>query len=230
MAIVRLPSRAVALVTPEIGDDPQPAGFTTRPGNGNGNRGRRRGNGNGNGNGNTMDANAAYLIARTLKSGNINQGYAQCEVDTLSLLVEQGKCSPERIQCRQAVMLRSTAQAVGATVNLTITPVGPAFLRELVVTLITPTVALERASFVITQFAAKGRIALTGTVASTGAGNQPAGLPIGAFGLNVQNYVVPSGIVFDTQNPLVVSLLNLGPGPGTADAEMMATYDEIRMG
>lgn len=168
-------------------------------------------------------------VARLMKSGNINQGYAQCNVDLLSLMVEAGRCSPERIQCREMATLRSTAHAAGVVVVFTVTPVGYAFARELVVGFLLPDVA---AAFdfvpIVTQMTAKGRVAVTGTTASTGTGNVPTGFPAQSFANGLQNYVVPSGIIFTSANPLVVSLNNAGADNGSIT--MGLTYDQIREG
>jgi len=174
-------------------------------------------------------ARATTMLRRAMKSGNINQGYAQCDVDELALLVESGQCPPERIQCRQPFGMRATGVAAGATTTFTVTPVGPAFLRELLLIASVPTdPLLPDFRPIVAQLSARGRFAIVGAVASTGAGNIPTGVGANAFARTWQNYVVPSGITFDSSNPLTVAILNAGADAGAF--EFAATYDLIRMG
>lgn len=175
-------------------------------------------------------ARAVKLIRRALKSGNINQGYAQCDVDELSLAVERGECPPERIQCRQPALLRATAIPGGGGVVFTILPVGPAYARELLTLFSQPDDPVAATDFVpvVTQIAARGRTALAGSVASTGTGNVAAGFSPNAYARTFQNYVLPSGITFDASQALTVTVANVGTDPGTL--EMQLTYDLIRMG
>jgi len=173
---------------------------------------------------------AAVVLRRSLKGGNINQGYAQCDVDRLAIAIEKGQCSVERIQCRQMAPLKVTALAGGGTVTWTLTPVGPAFARELVVAFARPDAALLLDfTPVVTQVSAKGRFAVTGVTASTvPASNIATGFPMNAFGGTFQNYVLPSGIIFDSSNPLIVTVVNPGADVGSILAGL--TYDLIRAG
>lgn len=174
----------------------------------------------------SVDTKAMRLA---LKSGTINQGYSQCDVDRLQLMVESGQCSIDRIQCRTAAPLRATAIPAGGAVTFTVRPVGPAFMRELIVVSATPDdIAAPDFVPVFTQFASSGRVAYAGNVSSTGTGNITQGAPALAFGADFQNYVVPTGVLFDSSNPLEVILQNQGANPGSVVA--MMTYDVIRAG
>lgn len=174
-------------------------------------------------------ASTCEKVARLMKSGNINQGYSQCNVDLLALMVAAGKCSPERIQCREMATLRMTAVAAGAVVIFTLTPVGRAFARELIVGFSAPDVAVAPDYVpIILQATAKGRVAVTGTVASTGLGNVPTGFPAQAFSGNFQNYVLPSGIIFTSAQPLLVTATNAGADAGSS--VMGLSYDQVREG
>lgn len=175
------------------------------------------------------EVQAAIVLRRSLKGGDINQGYAQCDVDRLQIAIDKGQCSVERIQCRQMAPLKVTALAGLGTVSWTITPVGPAFARELVVAFARPDTAALDFTPVVTQISAKGRFAVTGVTASTvPASNIPVGFPMAAFGGTFQNYVLSSGIIFDSSNPLIVTAVNPGADVGSILAGL--TYDLIRAG
>ena len=176
------------------------------------------------------EVQAAMVLRRALKGGNINQGYAQCDVDRLAIAVEKGECSVERIQCRQMATMRSLALAGGGTVIFTITPVGPAFARELITVFARPDdVALIDIAPIVTQITSKGRFAVAGVTASTvAASNVAGGFPLQAFGQGEQNYVLSSGIVFDSSNPLVVTVTNFGADVVSFMAAL--TYDNVRAG
>ena len=185
-------------------------------------------------NGRGMQANAevqaAMVLRRALKGGNINQGYAQCDVDRLAIAVEKGECPIERIQCRQMATLRTLALAGGATVTFTITPVGPSFAREMLTVFARPDdVALIDFVPIVTQIASKGRFAEASVVASTvAASNVPGGFPLAAHNPAFQNYVLSSGIVFSSSNPLVVTVVNFGADAGSFLAGI--TFDQVRAG
>lgn len=169
-------------------------------------------------------------VAHLMKSGNINQGYAQCNVDLLARLVAAGRCSSERIQCRQMATLRVTAFGAAEIATFRITPVGPSFAREIVLGFSLPDVAADFDYVpIVTQVSSKGRVAVTGATASDfPTGNVPVGFPLQAFGNNFQNYVLPSGIIFDSANDLVVVMTNAGTDDGSSVVGV--TYDQIREG
>ena len=175
------------------------------------------------------DVTAAMVLRRAFKGGNINQGYAQCDVDRLAIAVEKGQCAVERIQCRQMATMKVSALVGLALVQYTITPVGPAFAREIVTAFSRPDTAALDFTPIVTRVTSKGREAVTGTTASTvPASNVPAGFPLQAFAGQFQNYVLPSGIIFDSSNPLIVTVTNTGADTGSFLAGL--TYDLIRMG
>lgn len=167
------------------------------------------------------------LLAAIMKSGNINQGYAQCYADQLALKIARGECSAERVQCRQPFQIAATGVAVGATVVHTITPVGLSFLRELILVRVTPAVAATFTIPTVVQMTSLGQFAVTGAMASNGAGQAANGFPLEAYGPNFQNYVVPTGVLFDSSNPLLISIRNDG---AAGDYLAMGTYDQIRAG
>ncbi len=167
------------------------------------------------------------FLAAIMKSGNINQGYAQCYVDQLSLKIARGECSAERVQCRQPFQIAATTVAPAAVVIHTITPVGISFLRELILIRVTPTVAATITIPTVVQMTSLGQFAITGAMASTGAGQAANGFPLEGFGAQFQNYVVPTGVVFDSSNPLLISIRNDG---ADGDYLAMGTYDQIRAG
>lgn len=175
------------------------------------------------------EARSTSHMRRALKGGNINQGYAQCDVDTLAIMVERGECPVERIQCRQMALLRVTGMATGDVVTFTVDPVGPAFARELI-TVFAQGDGDNDTDFVpvLLQAEAQGRQAVTGTVTSDGVGNVPRGSPAGAWAQNFQNYVLPSGISFNSSNELRVSFTNAGADTGGFIIGL--TYDLIRAG
>jgi hypothetical protein len=176
------------------------------------------------------EVQAAMVLRRAMKGGNINQGYAQCDVDRLAIAVEKGECSVERIQCRQMATMRSLALAGGAVVIFTITPVGPAFARELLTVFARQDVLVDDDfAPIVTQITSKGRFAVAGVTASTvAASNIAAGFPLQAHNPAFQNYVLSSGIVFDSSNPLVVTVQNFGADAGSFMAGI--TYDLVRAG
>lgn len=167
-------------------------------------------------------------VTAALKSGNINQGYAQCYADRLTRKVADGECPPDRIQCRQWATLRATVVPAGTTVTFTVTPVGESFARELLVVQATDSVAAAPgAHFTVLQMEAGGVQATSGTVASDHAtGNVPRGGTANAFSRTWQNYVVPSGVWFEPSNVLTVQVTNDGTQDG--DFEALLTYDVIR--
>ncbi len=176
------------------------------------------------------EVQAAMVLRRAIKGGNINQGYAQCDVDRLAIAVEKGECSVERIQCRQMATIRTLALPGLGTVIHTITPVGPAFARELLTVFSRPDdVALIDFAPIVTQITSKGRFAVAGVTASTiAASNVAGGFPLQAHNPQFQNYVLSSGIVFDSSNPLVVTITNVGADAGSFLAGL--TYDLVRAG
>lgn len=176
------------------------------------------------------DANLRYIV-RALKSGNINQGYAQCYVDELRRAVEEGKCSPERIQCRQYATLRATPVVAGAVVTWTIRPVGKAFARELIDASFPVVAAAPNIDVIFTGMDGAGRTGIVGVVAQTTGpgGNVATGASARALAAARQNYVVPSGVIFDAANNLTINGTNLA-GADDATIEAMLTYDSVRYG
>lgn len=168
------------------------------------------------------------MLAGLMKGGNINQGYAQCIPDQLTLKLARGECSVDRVQCREQIMLEANAVAIGGLVVHTITPVGPSFARELLTTFNAPDVAATEFTPVVEQIDALGSFALTTRVISDGAGQPAQGFDLVGFGPDFQNYVLPSGIVFDSSNPLRVSIRNTGAAIGSYRANM--SLDQIRAG
>jgi hypothetical protein len=207
------------------------------------------GNGNGNGNGNSAgiggagkgatvhtgacESHSADLryIVRALKSGNVNQGYAQCHVDELRRMVEEGECSPERIQCRQQAPLRATPAVAGVVQAWTVQPVGDSFARELIDSSypVVP-VAGAVADVTWTVLNSSGRTGLVGVVAQTagGGGNVAVGILSGGADAGKQNYVIPTGVIFTSSQQLVVQAVNNVAPDVTIRGNL--TYDSIRMG
>ena len=221
MALVRRPSRS------------QVAGLAVRGNNGN--------NGNGQVGGDVLEVDALLregngddgthlsALAMAMKSGNINQGYDQCYVDQLAIAVMEGRCSAERIQCRQMATLRALDLDGGDSVNFTIRPSGPAFVREILLVFSEPNTPGEDFVPILEQMNAKGRFGITGRVTSTlPTGNVASGLPLTAFTPDFQNYVAPSGIVFDAATVLDVTVRNDGANIG--GFILAVTYDEVRAG
>lgn len=165
------------------------------------------------------------------KGGWIGRGYAQCIPDTLERMISEGKCDPRRIECQHPFTMRATATAAGATLNFLITPVGDAFLRELRLVRVVPTAPATLAEFVITQIQAAGRTAFTGTVTSGNAGTAAAaiGLDVGALGGGFQNYVVPNGVFFSSNNPLTITVVNTN-ATGADVLILAGFYDLVRLG
>lgn len=170
---------------------------------------------------------ALYYMRSALKGGNINQGYAICDADPLTIKVARGECPTSRIQCRQPTTLRATAIAAATgTASWNVRPVGEAFLRELLL-LEEQTTAPAVGETWVTAIESAGIPGLTGTVTQTaGTGAAANGFRAAMFARSFQNYVVPSGIWFEPEQPLAVAVLNRG---GLIDVlNIGLTYDLVR--